>query len=99
MFDKNNSGTINFEEFGALWKYVTDWQGCFRGFDKDNSGNIDKSELQNALTSFGYRLSEPFYTVLVKKFDRSGKGIIYFDDFIQCCVSLHVSLENCINIS
>lgn len=30
MFDKDNSGTINFDEFGALWKYVTDWQQCFK---------------------------------------------------------------------
>jgi len=90
MFNKQNTGTICFEEFGALWKYVTDWQACFRGFDRDQSGNIDKSELQNALSTFGYRLSDPFYTILMNKFDRSGKGIIYFDDFIQCCVSLHI---------
>lgn len=40
MFDKKNTGTITFEEFGALWKYVTDWQTCFRSFDRDNSGNF-----------------------------------------------------------
>ena len=53
MFDKDRNGTINFDEFGALWKYVTDWQNCFKNFDKDNSGNIDKAELKQALTSFG----------------------------------------------
>ena len=53
MFDKDNSGTIDFPEFAALWKYVTDWQQCFRGFDRDNSGTIDGNELKNALTSFG----------------------------------------------
>ena len=27
----------------------------------------------------------------MRRFDRSGKGVILFDDFIQCCVVLHVS--------
>ena len=53
MFDKDRNGTITFQEFGALWKYVTDWQQCFRGFDRDGSGSIDKNELKQALTSFG----------------------------------------------
>ncbi|XP_043501485.1 programmed cell death protein 6 isoform X2 [Polistes fuscatus] len=89
MFDKNQTGTVSFEEFGALWKYVTDWQNCFRSFDRDNSGNIDRSELKTALTHFGYRLSEHTIDNLIRKYDRAGRGTIYFDDFIQCCVVLH----------
>lgn len=53
MFDKDNSGTINFQEFSSLWKYVTDWQNTFRSYDRDNSGSIDRNELKHALTSFG----------------------------------------------
>ncbi|XP_033117615.1 programmed cell death protein 6-like [Anneissia japonica] len=86
MFDRDNNGTINFQEFGSLWKYVTDWQAAFRSYDKDNSGSIDKNELKQALTNFGYRLSDRFYDILIRKFDRSGRGVIAFDDFIQCCV-------------
>lgn len=56
MFDKNNTGMIDFHEFGALWKYVQDWQACFRTYDRDNSGNIDMNELKNALTSFGMNI-------------------------------------------
>jgi len=88
MFDKDNSGTINFQEFLALWKYVTDWQTTFRGYDRDNSGSIDKNELRTALTSFGYRLSEKFYDILIRKFDRQGRGTVAFDDFVQCAVVL-----------
>jgi len=90
MFDADHSGTIDFAEFQALWKYVTDWQACFRTFDKDNSGAIDKSELRAALTTFGYRLSDSFYDILIRKFDRQGKGSVAFDDFIQCCVILQM---------
>jgi Ca2+-binding EF-hand superfamily protein len=47
MFDRDNNGTINFQEFGNLWKYITDWQKTFRTYDRDNSGSIDKNELQS----------------------------------------------------
>ena len=82
---------MSFQDFGALWKYVTDWQTCFRSFDTDNSGNIDQNELKTALTSFGYRLSDNLIGMLIRKFDRFGRGTILFDDFIQCCIILYVS--------
>lgn len=74
MFDKDKNGTVNFEEFSQLWRYVTDWLNCFRSYDKDNSGNIDRSELKHALTTFGYRFSDQFYEILMRRFDRDGKG-------------------------
>lgn len=66
MFDRDHSGTINFEEFKALWKYITDWLNCFRSFDTDQSGNIDRNELKNALTTFGLSKFYPFYTLHCK---------------------------------
>ncbi|XP_025937343.1 programmed cell death protein 6 isoform X4 [Apteryx rowi] len=36
----------------------------------------------------GYRLSDQFYDILIRKFDRQGRGQVAFDDFIQCCVVL-----------
>lgn len=48
----DNSGTINFQEFGNLWKYITDWQKTFRTYDRDNSGSIDKNELQSGKCIF-----------------------------------------------
>ncbi|XP_077278565.1 apoptosis-linked gene-2 isoform X3 [Temnothorax americanus] len=89
MFDKKQAGTVSFEEFGALWKYVTDWESCFRSFDRDNSGNIDRNELKTALTNFGYRLTDQTIDMLIRKYDRAGRGTIYFDDFIQCCIVLY----------
>ncbi|KAL5243700.1 hypothetical protein ACI65C_011110 [Semiaphis heraclei] len=89
MFDKSNKGTISFEDFGALWKYIVDWQNCFRSFDKDNSGNIDKNELRAALQTFGYNLNDATVTTMLQKFDRIGRGTVLFDDFIQCCIMLN----------
>uniref|UniRef100_A0A7N8XJ24 Programmed cell death protein 6 n=1 Tax=Mastacembelus armatus TaxID=205130 RepID=A0A7N8XJ24_9TELE len=88
MFDRENKGGVNFNEFAGVWKYITDWQNIFRTYDRDNSGFIDKNELRQALTGFGYRLSDQFYGTLIEKFDRQRKGQVAFDDFIQCCIVL-----------
>lgn len=53
MFDRDGSGSINFQEFQSLWRYVTDWTNTFRNFDRDRSGFIDKNELSSALSAFG----------------------------------------------
>lgn len=53
MFDRDNKGGVNFNEFAGVWKYITDWQNIFRTYDRDNSGFIDKNELKQALTGFG----------------------------------------------
>lgn len=90
MFDRHNKGQINFEDFGSLWKYIIDWKKCFMSFDRDRSGNIDKSELKTALSTFGYNLSDNLINTLIRKFDRHGNGTILFDDFIQCSVVLQV---------
>jgi len=69
IFDVDRSGTISFNEFAGLWKYVKDWQQVFRHFDADGSGSIDKKELSNALKTFGFQLSSPLLTLLEKKYD------------------------------
>ncbi|XP_078543914.1 programmed cell death protein 6 isoform X2 [Lissotriton helveticus] len=86
MFDRENKRGVNFSEFAGVWKYITDWQGVFRTYDRDGSGAIDKNELKQALT--GYRLSDQFYDILIRKFDRQGRTQVAFDDFIQCCIVL-----------
>ncbi|CAF3396849.1 unnamed protein product [Rotaria socialis] len=40
------------------------------------------------MNEHSYRLSDRFYDLLIKKFDRSGRGTVAFDDFIQACVSI-----------
>merc|ERR1711953_1161508 len=90
MFDRDKTGEITYNEFGSLWRYVIDWQNCFKTFDKDKSGNINHQELESALTTFGYNLSPPVYALLLRKFDRTkGNTAVCFDDFIQCCLALH----------
>ncbi|KAI7905817.1 uncharacterized protein BX663DRAFT_467049 [Cokeromyces recurvatus] len=94
MFDSDNSGTINFNEFSGLWKYIEDWKRCFQAFDTDRSGSINQSEMGNALRSFGFNVSPKFIYILIQKFDRyatiknTGKGDVTFDNFVQACVTV-----------
>ncbi|MEJ1273101.1 hypothetical protein NN561_003960 [Cricetulus griseus] len=86
IFDRENKAGVNFSEFTGV--YITDWQNVFLAYDRDISGMIDKNELKQALSGSGYRLSDQFCDILIRKFDRQGRGQIEFDDFIQGCIVL-----------
>lgn len=92
MFDVDRSGTIGFNEFSGLWKYIKDWQNVFRHFDRDRSGSIDRNELRDALRQFGYNLSPPLIELVQAKYAStvaSAYGAtpgITFDRFVRACV-------------
>ncbi|KAF8491465.1 hypothetical protein F5888DRAFT_1050650 [Russula emetica] len=74
IFDTDRSGTIGFNEFAGLWKYIKDWQGVFLHFDRDRSGTIDGQELQSALNQFGFRLSPQLLNLVQRKYDVKLEG-------------------------
>ncbi|KZV72691.1 EF-hand [Peniophora sp. CONT] len=104
IFDTDRSGTIGFNEFSGLWKYIKDWQGVFRHFDRDNSGSIDGGELSEALRQFGYNLSPQLLVLLERKyggrmpsFPGQGGGPqagITFDRFVRACVVIKQITES-----
>ncbi|KAG9122146.1 hypothetical protein FRC07_001607 [Ceratobasidium sp. 392] len=71
IFDVDHSGSINFNEFAGLWKYIADWQNVFRHFDSDNSGSIEGHELANALRQFGYNLSPQLISLIATKYSQA----------------------------
>lgn len=97
MFDKDGSGTVGFDEFVALWRFLAAWRELFERFDEDRSGRISLQEFSNALQAFGYRLSQPFVGVIFSTFESRGRKTpgpgmqnygMSFDLFVQACVSL-----------
>lgn len=90
MFDRDHSGTINFQEFCGLWQYLQQWRATFDSFDTDRSGSIDQGELQTAFQRLGYSLSPNFTSLVLSRFDRQGHRALKLDDFIQCCVLLRM---------
>ncbi|GAA5858733.1 hypothetical protein JCM8547_004962 [Rhodosporidiobolus lusitaniae] len=94
MFDVDRSGTIGFSEFAGLWRYIKDWQGIFRQFDRDQSGTMDGNEFSVALSQFGYQLSPNLVNLLIKKYSplQGNPGAapagVNFDRFVRCCVTV-----------
>ncbi|CAK9786342.1 EF-hand [Cutaneotrichosporon oleaginosum] len=94
IFDTDRSGSINFMEFEGLYRYIQDWHGIFKRFDQDNSGLIDRRELQAALQGFGFSLPADMVAKLEKRFsppmkpgERQSAGIT-FDRFLMACVTV-----------
>lgn len=93
-FDRDHSGTISFDEFAGLFKYIYEWQQIFKRFDRDNSHTIDRGELQVALSQFGYNLSPQLYSIIVNKYsslpttEYGPPAGISFDRFVRACVSI-----------
>ncbi|KAJ7582613.1 hypothetical protein C8J56DRAFT_955252 [Mycena floridula] len=100
IFDTDRSGTINFNEFAGLWKYISDWQNVFRHFDRDRSGSIEGAELAEALRSFGYKLSPNLLSLVEHKYasvPTAGYGPppgITFDRFVRACVVVKTLTES-----
>lgn len=100
IFDTDRSGTIGFNEFAGLWKYIKDWQNVFRHFDRDRSGSIDGRELHDALRQFGYNLSPALLQLVERKYATSAPtqygatGGISFDRFVRACVVIKQITES-----
>ncbi|EJD05795.1 EF-hand [Fomitiporia mediterranea MF3/22] len=100
IFDTDRSGTIGFNEFAGLWKYISDWQGVFRHFDVDRSGSIDGHELANALRSFGYTLSPQILMLVEQKYAKPPSTNygpppgITFDRFVRACIVVKTLTES-----
>jgi len=99
IFDANHNGTISFADFARLWKYIAEWQGVFKHFDKDHSGSIEGRELAEAMRSFGYNLSPALLTILQHKYAPGATSAygpppgITFDRFVRACVTVKTLTE------
>lgn len=102
IFDTDRSGTIGFNEFQGLWRYIKDWQDVFKHFDRDHSGSIDGHELASALSSFGYKFSPAILSLIEQKYVASGPTAmgygpspgITFDRFVRACVVVKTLTES-----
>ncbi|XP_063778873.1 programmed cell death protein 6 isoform X1 [Pseudophryne corroboree] len=74
-YDRDNSGLIDKNELKqALSSFAVQ--------DRAEFLTMSATKLPS------YRLTDQFYEILIRKFDRQRKGQIAFDDFIQCCTVL-----------
>jgi len=81
MYDSNNTGTIDMNEFGQLFQAVQQWKANFESFDKDRAGTIDQNEFGQALQQAGYRFTPTFVQNILAKFDPRTRKLT-LDNFI-----------------
>ncbi|XP_027720337.1 peflin [Vombatus ursinus] len=94
MFDKTKTGRIDLFGFSALWTFIQQWKNLFQQYDRDHSGSISYSELQQALSQMGYNLSPQFTQLLLSRYcPRSANPAMQLDRFIQVCTQLQVLTE------
>ncbi|KAJ7795642.1 hypothetical protein B0H14DRAFT_2391396, partial [Mycena olivaceomarginata] len=67
IFDDDKNGTIDFNEFAGLRKFIENWRKIFNLCDSDNSGTIDEKELDNVLLVQFRRDLSPDLPVLLKR--------------------------------
>lgn len=88
MFDSDQSGTIDLNEFQQLYTYINQWLTVFRNYDRDQSGHIEEQELVAAFQQMGFRFSPEFIRLLLSKSDPQNKQIMSVDQFIVACVQI-----------
>ncbi|NWR39477.1 PEF1 protein, partial [Tachuris rubrigastra] len=89
MFDKTRSGRIDVYGFSALLRFIQQWKSLFQQYDRDQSGSISFTELQQAFSQMGYSLSPQFSQLLLARYaQRSPNPSIQLDRFIHICMQL-----------
>jgi len=87
VFDRDQSGSIDFNEYAVLHKFLTTMQNAFFAADRDRSGSIDSNEILSALQQAGFTLSMATIQTYGRKFDPAGRGID-FPNFLWMCAHL-----------
>uniref|UniRef100_A0A7S4FGP7 EF-hand domain-containing protein n=1 Tax=Eutreptiella gymnastica TaxID=73025 RepID=A0A7S4FGP7_9EUGL len=88
MFDQNGSGTITMQEFGSLHHYIMQMQAAFQHVDKDKTGSLTFAEVQQAIATSGYVLSQQTLSNVMQKCDRQRRGCLTLDGYIELCCFL-----------
>lgn len=92
MLNRDQDARMGFNEFKELWSVLSHWKTTFIQYDRDRSGTVEPRELQAALTSWGYQLSQTALQIIVNRYSTNHR--ISFDDFVACAVRLRSLTEH-----
>ncbi|KAL6514153.1 hypothetical protein OROHE_019140 [Orobanche hederae] len=76
MYDFDRIGTMSFEEFVELNKFLL----------KSGRGFLVPDEAYEALVKIGFSLDSPAFYTACESFDQSRSGKLRLDDFISLCI-------------
>ncbi|KAJ0008813.1 hypothetical protein NQD34_016228 [Periophthalmus magnuspinnatus] len=84
LLDTSITGKLNSEEFVRLWKKTTQYKEIFSRMDVSKTGSLSLSELRNAMTASGTKVSDNMLNLMAVRYGAS---------------SGHMSLESFIGLS
>ncbi|CAL4920600.1 unnamed protein product [Urochloa decumbens] len=85
MYDFDGNGTMSFEEFLALNKFLQKVQSVFSTQERGR-GFLSLEEVYEALIKLGFSLDSPAFYTVCESFDKSKKGMVHLDEFISLCI-------------
>jgi len=83
VFDKNYTGSVDFNEYVALNRFINQMQTSFFQADQDRSGFLDSREIFTAISAAGFQLTYPTVQAICQKYDTNRNGQISADSYIQ----------------
>uniref|UniRef100_M8BPY8 Solute carrier family 40 member n=1 Tax=Aegilops tauschii TaxID=37682 RepID=M8BPY8_AEGTA len=85
MYDFDRNGTMSFQEFLALNKFLQKVQGVFSTLERGR-GFLSLEDVYEALIKLGFSLDSPAFYTVCESFDKSKKGMVRLDEFISICI-------------
>ncbi|KAI4350222.1 hypothetical protein L6164_004695 [Bauhinia variegata] len=95
MYDFDRNGTMSFEEFVALNKFLAKVQHAFSDLERGR-GFIVPDDVYAALVKIDFMLDSPAFYTVCESFDQSKNGRFRLVDFISLCIFLQ-SARNLFN--
>mmetsp|Transcript_15565 Transcript_15565/g.25633 ORF Transcript_15565/g.25633 Transcript_15565/m.25633 type:complete len:298 (+) Transcript_15565:1-894(+) len=89
MFDTDKNGTIDFDEFRHLFKYIQVLREAFEAQDRDRDSRLNLGEVRQALSQAQYDFKDPKTTVkLLQRFDPKERSALVFENFVELAIQL-----------
>ncbi|XP_055815443.1 uncharacterized protein LOC129885255 [Solanum dulcamara] len=85
MCDFDLNGTMSFEEFVELNKFLLKVQHVFSDLERGR-GFLVPDDVYEALIKIGFRLDSPALYTVCESFDSNKNGKFRLDDFISLCI-------------
>jgi len=83
IVDENRDGVLNFNEFLGFYDFLDFLKGLFNSADKDQSGSINRRELNHLLKRANYKFTPEQIELLYRMCDEDGSELLELDDFLS----------------
>ncbi|XP_061977945.1 uncharacterized protein LOC133698867 isoform X1 [Populus nigra] len=86
MYDSDRNGTMSFDEFVGLNKFLLKVQQAFSDLQRGRGYLVPDDVYEVGLVKIGFSLDSPSFYTVCESFDQKKNGRIHLDDFISLCI-------------